>query len=960
MSSMTLADFVRDNAPSRQYYEQKFPSIRWPASGTDGRVSCVFHNDSKTPSLSLSPETGKWFCHSCEAGGNSIISFHAKANEITNKEAAEELYDQFIHPVIPIELINAWHDQLLTTPSALSYLTKERFLSIDVIVSRLLGWNGNQVVIPIFNEYNLCVNAKLYDPLNAKRDMPKMVNYRDKSKREYGSPPMLYPIQSMTSDTIHIEEGEFKALFSESMGIPSVTTTAGSKSWPSQYNELFRGKRVVLGGDNDEPGGKYRERAQRNLSLIAKEIAERDLTPPEIGKDAPDWYAKDQNARTPTFWRMLCDNAHIVLQNEEAVYAQSETLEVELANASLAKYYNKRIRVNAVVTGKDIAPYMLPKTARVTCSKECDICPIHDDKRGYREVKVDTITDALEFIDKVKPVVDKKLALTAGMPCEKECKTKVEVVDTFNVESMVLIPTIKDTYVVRNAYYIGHGLQSNRGYSLEGTTLPDPNDQHATHLFDKCRPLQDEIESFSLTSELVTKLAVFKPRNLGIMAHLMNIAEWQSRNITKIKERPDLHIAVDLAFHSAAAFEFNGELITRGMLDILIIGDTRCGKGYVTEGLTKYYGLGEVASGENCSFAGLVGGAQQVGKRWFITWGVIPLNHGRLVVIDEAGALSTMDFSKFSRVRSEGVAEISKIVRESTRASTRLVWLSNPRSGKRLAEYNNGAHAIKELIGANEDISRFDFALTVAANEVSSEVINTTREDTFDSPMYSAELCRALVLWCWSRRPDQIKFTPEATMTAIASAIEFGKSYTSNIPLVQGENIRIKIAKIATAVAGRVFSTDNGEHMIVKEEHVRAACHYLRDIYAKPSMAYDMFSDRSIARTKIETMGPIESVFNKLASDKQHTITGLRDLFRITADSLADFIGDVNSARVLISELVKLNCLERMDNYYYKNPAFKTWLNNNVPTPPTNGQGDTNGKALQKSSRANGRATEAH
>ena len=290
----------------------------------------------------------------------------------------------------------------------------------------------------------------------------------------------------------------------------------------------------------------------------------------------------------------------------------------------------------------------------------------------------------------------------------------------------------------------------------------------------------------------------------------MSIAEWQSRNVTKIFDRPDLHIAVDLAYHSAPAFTFNREFIHRGMLDILILGDTRCGKGFVTERLQKYYGLGEIASGENCSFAGLIGGIQQIAGRWLITWGLIPLNHKRIVIIDEVSSMSEADINKMSRVRSEGVAEISKILRESTVANTRLIWLANPRSGRPIVTYNTGVEALKELIGANEDISRFDFAMTVAANEVDTEIINTIAEyDTSDKRKYPAELCKNLVLWVWSRKDDQIKFTSSSVKKIIEISKKLGDKYSSSIPLVQVENIRIKVAKISAAIAGRTFSTDD-------------------------------------------------------------------------------------------------------------------------------------------------------
>jgi hypothetical protein len=394
-----------------------------------------------------------------------------------------------------------------------------------------------------------------------------------------------------------------------------------------------------------------------------------------------------------------------------------------------------------------------------------------------------------------------------------------------------------------------------------------------------------------------------------------------------------MHIAVDLVFHSVDSFIFNHELVSRGMLDVLILGDTRCGKGYVTERLTRYYGLGDIASGENCSFAGLVGGLQQIGKRWMVTWGILPLNHRRLVVIDEMSSMSEEELGHMSRVRSEGVAEISKIIKEVTPANTRLIWLANCRSGRPIMTYNTGVEAVKELVGNNEDISRFDFVTTVAADEVPSEIINilSHREDVKDAHRFSRFLCRSLVLWAWSRRSEDIRFTRQATRRIIRESIKFGRQYSSAIPLVQAENIRVKLAKVAAAVAARVFSTDpTGEMLIVNSEHVHFACSFLRMLYSKPSLAYDLFSRSD--RTSFIRMDENKLIilFKNMGRDQHDCILGLLDLHRITPDNLADYVGDVVLAKSLISDLVRMRCISRdpTGNWYIKNPRFITWLRN--------------------------------
>ena len=748
----SLIQYVILNIDPKEYYKTIFPDASW-GSSNEARVMSPFVVE-KVPSFSINGETGAWysFCKSDQRGGKSIVSFYAEVNNVSSTEAAKQLFHQFIHPVIDDSLIRRYHRALRKTPSILKYI-HSRLISDEIIDQYKLGWNGTRITFPIYNEFKLYVNIKLYNP-SAKNKIPKMLHYTSSEEtRSYGSPPLLYPLEIFDIDSkrIVVCEGEWDALNLLTQGIPALTTTGGAKSWPSRYNDLFRNKDVVIAYDNDEAGLEGEKLVFKHLINIAKSITTVRV-PKKDGKDLNDYFKK-YSKNQESAWKRLLAKQKLLVDNPENLVVQGEAELVSLDQVTQAKYYRKRIILDGLITGKDVSPYLLPKKFRVTCSNEdCEGCHIAENPHGFKDymIQYDEST-ILGMLDASESTIRKKLLSIARIPEDKSCKAKLLVLESFNVENILVIPTLDSKskqYVMRSVYYIGHGLKTNKAYRFEGVPLPHPRDQHATCLFDTAKPVQDEVESFELTESVARALKKFRPKNLNILAHLMSLAEWQSRNITKIHERPDLHIAVDLAFHSVQNFVFNKEFIKRGMLDILILGDTRCGKGFVTEGLNNYYRVGEIASGDNCSFAGLVGGLQQAGTRWLITWGLIPLNHNRIVIIDETSSLSEKDIGKMSRIRSEGVAEISKIIRESTQANTRLIWLANPRSGRSLVTYNTGVEAIKELIGAMEDISRFDFVLTVANNEVPSEVINAPADySTADADKFTVEMCQALILW---------------------------------------------------------------------------------------------------------------------------------------------------------------------------------------------------------------------
>jgi hypothetical protein len=219
-----------------------------------------------------------------------------------------------------------------------------------------------------------------------------------------------------------------------------------------------------------------------------------------------------------------------------------------------------------------------------------------------------------------------------------------------------------------------------------------------------------------------------------------------------------------------------------------------------------------------------------------VTWGAIPINDRRLVVLDEVGGLHTESIAEMSSVRSSGIAELTKIQQERTFARTRLIWLGNPRNGK-MADYTYGVQAIAPLIGNAEDVARFDMAMSVRAGEVSSDEINKRHEKT-ENP-YTSEACSMLLRWGWSRTPEQIVWLPGAEDAVYAAAKEMGSRYVEDPPLVQAANVREKIARVAVALAIRLFSCDEtGEKVLVKEEHVTEAVKFIDLVYAIPGFGY--------------------------------------------------------------------------------------------------------------------------
>lgn len=394
-------------------------------------------------------------------------------------------------------------------------------------------------------------------------------------------------------------------------------------------------------------------------------------------------------------------------------------------------------------------------------------------------------------------------------------------------------------------------------------------------------------------------------------------------NVTKIYQRRDLMTVFDLVAHSVINFSFQGQLLRKGWCEALVVGDTRCGKSETVDKLFKHYHCGELVTGENASYAGLIGGLQQTaGNRWSITWGKYPLNDRRMLGIDELSGLPQESIAKMSGIRSSGVAEITKIRTEKTLGRVRSIWMSNPRGKRPIAAFNSGIEVIQDLIGHPEDIARFDLALTVATSEVPLHIINaSSRPDV--KHRYTTEACNRLVYWAWSRKADQVVFAPKAVEAVLSISSELSRRYVP--PLVEGAEQRIKVARLAVSAAARVFShTGTGEKILVLPTHVEFIRDFLDEIFCKPSMGFDLYSRGKIAESELIHETDIRERFKTLPADFSRLLT---EAPTFNSSDVQDFASvDRQVATDLISFLVRKSAIRKGKFGYYKLPAFQRFL----------------------------------
>ena len=594
-----------------------------------------------------------------------------------------------------------------------------------------------------------------------------------------------------------------------------------------------------------------------------------------------------------------------------------------------SRFYNKPINLECIVTGKSLTPYQIPKVVKVKClDKECVGC--QHQKTGEWFINAGN-QDILRFIDISTTKIPTVIKQVLGIRCKS---IEHDIVKTQLIERIFIArPTGKERTRKgggsRPAYLVGLTVESNSVYSLEGYTTVDPVTQSVTHVFTNAAKQTNDMESFNLSlhkhSEL-NEFCVKKTDSAEMFLKLSKLYTNYAHNVTKIYEREDLHMCVDLLFRSVLSFRFDNEFVKKGWMEAMVVGDTRCGKGYVAEKLLEYFGIGETVNGENASFAGLVGGLQQLNKHWIITWGKIPMNDCGILHIDED--IDPEMWGKLSRVRSEGVAEITKIQTEVSNARTRLLWTCNPPS-RMISSYTYGIQAVNDLIKSPEDVARFDYVLVVAHDEVKGKIINQRREPL--PIIHDVRLEQELLMWCWSRKPNEVRFDSEAIQSIYARSIALENLYDFSIPLIQVENVRFKLAKISIAFAARFYSNlENGKILHVTIAHVECAIMFLERIYGKEASGYIAYSE--MKKSSEETVTPeklafIENYFDKWKLQKQHLLKFLMNNNVFDSRGIMEHLGCVQSESIeCISKLSISSCIGKRGAFYTKNPAFVSYL----------------------------------
>jgi hypothetical protein len=896
---------------------------------------CPLHAD-RNRSASIEVNKGQFYCHKCERG--------------LSVEALCDVYEEWKPPPrsaavkngaaaprgevseFDAESIETWRDTLQeqTPPNdpQLSYMEDERGIWARTLTRYSIGWDPGRraFTIPVSDREGKWLTVRFYQPF-PKPGRRKIWGIKGKNQ------PRLYPAQTLASEpeTIIICEGEWDAIICNQFGFPAVTRTSSAKTWKDHWTPLFKGKKVYVCHDMDEAGQEANERVASALAGTAAEVYVMKLPYPveeDHGADFTDLF-RDHPRDGKTVLRNCMADAKRYGGEDEPEEPEEELPAVPVDEIIQTDNFERMLKTEVTIRGVQDENWWAPRELKFTCTRDagdkCDECPMK--KRGRRIEEISpTDRRVLRVVGREESGVLKMFHQDFAreyVPDGKCSKLRLpEVVKRQPLSKMIaqqLVDTGLDRYHPDNNLKITAAgdfahFPTNVQAKLTGLPTSDPNSNRFEFLVESMEEVAISTDHFEPEPETIEALRAFAPEEgQEPLDKLLAIAT-DLEAVTGIHGRPMLTAAMDLVWHSVLSFDFRRQRLQRGWLELLAVGDTRTGKSETALRLAEHYDAGAFVSCESATMAGIKGAVTKMGKgddKWYISWGALPLNDRRLVILDEVKGLSIEEIADLSDVRSSGVINIAKARSEKALARTRAVWLSNPRDGDSVSSYY-GIDCITPLIGSSEDVARFDFAIVVRDNIPLSE-INRLIDGR---PRYESALCNSLIRWVWSRKPEQVIWERGAEAFVVKCANKLVNTYVEDPPLVRRGDERIKVARLAVALAARLFSSDEtGERLIVRKEHVRDAAKFLDSLFRAEEVGYAEKSERVQERAEKARANKSEA---RKFLDRQSKLLGdqlldhLRGRNEFWNRDLQEFLGmDAETAAHFTSQMARYGMLTR-------------------------------------------------
>ena len=781
------------------------------------------------PSAHINLDKGVFHCKVCEKG-LSEVSF---ISEILGckYEAASKIASLYRD----VENLHSWN-QLKLNPRT-KEICNELGISDEVIDELHLKTENREedIAFPVLM-YGKVVDVRNYSPYN------RAAKIRSRAGSTTG---MVIPFDLWINTNPHtwtiICAGEKDMAVARSNGFNAITLTGGEKALP-KILKPFKNRRVAICYDHDEAGIEGAKSVAAAILPYAAEV--RVCTGfhevcKEHGEDITDFFTKYKKTKRD-LQKYIIDSP-VFTPEEAAVVSKVTHPFVTLLEASQPKYIGRVVQSNIQVVATYEKAMPVPTTihaVKLNTSGDDKYNLMQQGETRDWELCDKTCQDVLKLVDNnftEQQIRDNTREILGITKIERDVKIErptKETVYQCNVTDLFEVTTKNPQTIEFVAYVIGKRLESGKKYCITYKLTPHPfKGQQLTMIILDATEAADSITDFHLTEDNKKMLDQVKNMEGSVHDKVETLSE-MAKSYIGYDGYNKLIKAIDLSFHAALQFNFNGNT-ERGTLDTLIVTESRIGKSSTAEALQKLYSLGTFVSlaGGNATIAGIIGGSNKVNGSFQTRAGLLPMNHRGLVIFEELAKCDKDLVKALTDTRSSGSVKITRVSGDlQLPALVRMITLSNVKSSSKniqpIASYPNGITILVDLIGAPEDIARYDLMLVMG--ETGNRIIdpNWRPITPFEPDVYKTK-----IRWVWSRNPDQIIITRDVVEYIFKKCNELNSKYDSHIKIFGTEAWK-KVARLATAIAGYVVSTDDTyEKIIVTTECVDEAVDYLISCY---------------------------------------------------------------------------------------------------------------------------------
>lgn len=866
----------------------RIAELIWPETNFgegEHPVRCPFHGDDRASAhVNIEGDKLLFHCKACDVGHNAITLLADYYNTET-KHASKILSTVNGATKTSFEW-EQYHQALLTNKDAINFI-KQYGINDNIIKELKIGFIGKGVSFPVFIGDNL-VDVRTYSP-----------DQTPKVRSVLGAMTgLVIPEKAFNKNNIIIVEGEKDMAVLRSQGLNGVTIIGGAMALPNKMPNQFDHKNVWICYDNDDAGRKGSAKLAKYLMDNTKVnnvfISDMGKLVSENKGDVTDYFTNGGD-KTNFVKKALHTDSKATLEHvNKYLHDTPNYKSVKFEEAD--KHTNELIKSKVQVAATFDSSWTVPKSAVVL-------------GQGWT---LDPESNPSEVVLLMDSGSDKGLVEICA-PDEKPSDVTYTVSnDRRTVYKLVLASPTEDVVASGKqqtehlAYIFDEQLQTGRDYEITYKIIPDPKrNNKSTVIVLKADDLSAKDFEMEITDEIKQSLK-------DISKHTFEeLIEGQKYHIGANFNNKMIKV-LDLTYHSVLRFNFGTATNIKGTIDSSIITDTGFGKSVTTQALLQLYGRGARVSlaGSAATPTGLIGGSKAIGNNYQTTAGVIPRNHKGLVVFEELAKNNGSLMKDLTDIRTSGVAEITRVSGKVTLpANIRSSFLSNPKSdssggNKTVDAYPNGIEVVSELLGAKEDIGRFDL-ISVLGQRESKET------DPLWEPKQTtnAKDLQNRLLWTWTRTVDQIEFGKDVKQYLVETVTKELNQKFETDEQIFGRKTWMKLAKVSIAIAAYCGShSGDYQNILVEKTHVDLARDLFYELYGSETFKLDLYAQnersfiqpdegsteilQTIYRGENQIVTQLETV-SEIQTNELRTVSGL------TGDAFTQAISDLTRARLI-------------------------------------------------------------